>query len=298
MPWAAAHCSARHGFADMRLGVRAVPLLHLRRRSLALPALGLWCGPTCGSPWLLSSALCSLHTTLLACTLRGAGCVSSCWLVCNALHQSCANNTAAQNRILIDCPAVLCTHSSSAKLRARGLCVERVTNTCCVSEPVGSAWQAGRGWTTATRGTTAARTRRRAGCARSGWRATPRSRPGARARSRRACRQAPRPSGPCPRRRARCRHARCRHARCRRVPCARLCCTHATDLPATTADLPYDVLRPEVGPGQGSAGGASACQATGACARPRPVLACGPVLMSWGRPCCRRPVLCCLRRTP
>ena len=44
----ALHCQTR--FADMRLGVRAVPLLHLRRRSLALPALGLGCGPTCCSP--------------------------------------------------------------------------------------------------------------------------------------------------------------------------------------------------------------------------------------------------------
>ncbi len=44
------------------------------------------------------------------------------WLVCNALHQPCADDTVAQNRTLPDCPAVLCTPSFSAMLHARGPC--------------------------------------------------------------------------------------------------------------------------------------------------------------------------------
>lgn len=237
--------------------------------------------PNLLQPWLLSSALCSFHSNSAGLYAARCRLCQSCRLVCNALHQSCANDTVAQNRTLPDCPAVLCTPSFSAMLRARGLCVEHVRNTGRVSHPVGLARQARRGWTTATRGTTAGRTRRRAGCARRGWRATPRSRPGAKARSPGACQQAPRPPRPWPRRRARCR-------------CVPLCppLLHTCDRPTCQhSESSFDVLRSELGPGQGSAGGACACQATCACAGPRPVLVCGPVLTPWaglaaGARCC------------
>ena len=168
---------------------------------------------------------------------------------------------------------------------------KRTTNTGCVSNPVGLARQARRGWTTATRGTTAARTRRRAGCARRGWRAMPRSRPGATARSPRTLPYPTLPAGPAP-------------ARAMAPP---PCALQArSPVPASTAHMRQTylppqriflmiVLRSELGPGQGSAGGACACQVPGACAGPRPVLVCGPVLTPWAGLAAGRPGLCCLR---